>query len=399
MSKPRIGIAVLVLATLVSSPAVARVHLGSLLGPLGGALTHLLPLRGLHHSRSVIHHAHIRGTPPRSQDAGNASNAGLITLENPAQRTEVVAAAALAGWHNGRISNGWWQHRDGEYGWVGPLFWPLAYFDIYDYTIKGASTGFWDYGYPDIYAGIFVPYDQSDLASYTASGPSDRIRYSVPSLQQLCDFGNKNANVPADEIQQAIQPTDAQRPAMDDLVKASIEAARTIQASCPKQPALTAPARLAAMQNRVAAMVQAETVVQPPLEKLYALLDDAQKARLDALAEDRRKGVPAGCDVKSSAALQWPANEIEARLHPNDTQRAALEVLQHATTRAVEMLTYKCQSRDATTPVARLNEMDRRLYDIQQALDLTSGALEDFYATLSDEQKKQFEAIGPQRRA
>jgi len=37
---------------------------------------------------------------------------------------------------------------------VGPLFWPFAYHDIYDYTIWGDGIGFWAYGYGDIYAGI-----------------------------------------------------------------------------------------------------------------------------------------------------------------------------------------------------------------------------------------------------
>jgi len=32
-----------------------------------------------------------------------------------------------------------------------------------------------------------------------------------------------------------------------------------------------------------------------------------------------------------------------------------------------------------------------------QAVKLVKAALEDFYATLSDEQKGQFEAIGPRR--
>ena len=32
-----------------------------------------------------------------------------------------------------------------------------------------------------------------------------------------------------------------------------------------------------------------------------------------------------------------------------------------------------------------------------QAVKLVGAALEDFYATLSDEQKAQFEAIGPRR--
>ena len=51
---------------------------------------------------------------------------------------------------------------------VGPLFWPFAYFDIYNYAIWGNGGGapFWGYGYDDIYAGMFAPYAYDDLAGY-----------------------------------------------------------------------------------------------------------------------------------------------------------------------------------------------------------------------------------------
>jgi site-specific recombinase XerC len=163
------------------------------------------------------------------------------------------------------------------------------------------------------------------------------------------------------------------------------------------------------MQQRIDAMIKAELAVQQPLGKFYDLLDDEQKARLNTLAEDRRKmsaakdkakEAPAqGCDAAQPTALQWPTDEIEARLHPNDTQRAALEVLQDASSRAVDILNGECQPKDAITPPARLNAVDRRLDAMQQAVNLVSAALEDFYATLSDEQKAQFEAIGPRRTA
>ena len=39
----------------------------------------------------------------------------------------------------------------------------------------------------------------------------------------------------------------------------------------------------------------------------------------------------------------------------------------------------------------------KRLDAMLQAVKLVSSALDDFYATLSDEQKAQFEAIGPSR--
>jgi len=318
-------------------------------------------------------------------------NSGRL-LSNPAARGQVAAAAALAGWHGGRIANGWWRHGDGGYGWVGPLFWPFAYHDIYDYTIWGDGIGFWAYGYGDIYAGIFAPYGQDDLAGYTAPGPSGRRHRRVPPLQQLCgDDSREIAGLPIDQIQQAVQLTEAQRAVLDDLANASVSAAQIVRA-CPTQTASTAPARLAAMQERLQAMIKAELTVQPPLEKFYGLLDDEQKARLNALAEDRRKisatnraRQAQGCQAEPSAALKWPADEIEARLYLNDTQSAALEVLQDTSASAVEMLNAECRP-DAMTPPARLAAVNRRLDAMLQAVKLVGDALEDFYANLSGEQ-------------
>ena len=368
MSKTRIGIAVVVLTTLLSSAALARVRLG--IGPLGVArfaVVRVLSLGGLHHARDLARHGQIRTASLRSQDVRNAMDSGL---GNPAMRRQIVAAAALAGWHGGRIASGWWRHGDGGYGWVGPLFWPFAIYDIYDYTIWGDGIGFWDYGYPDIYAAIFAPYGHDDLAAYTGPSPHGRRHRRVPSLQQLCgDDSREIAGLPIDQIQQAIRPNEAQRAALDDLANALISAAQMIRASCPTQTAFTAPGRLAVMQQRIGAMMQAALAVQQPLGKFYDLLEDEQEARLNALAEDRRKmsaangatEAPAqGCGAAQPAALQWPADEIEARLHPNDTQRAALKVLQDANARAVEILTADCQP-DAITPPARLDAVDGRL--------------------------------------
>ena len=407
MSKTRIGIAVVVLATLLSSTAVARVHLG--IGPLGVArfaVARVLSLGGLRHTRAFARHGRIRTASLRSQDVRNVMDSGL---GNPTMRRQIVAAAALAGWHGGRIANGWWRHGDGGYGWVGPLFWPFAIYDIYDYTIWGDGVGFWDYGYPDIYAAIFAPYGHDDLAAYTGPSPSGRRHRRVPPLQQLCgDDSREIAGLPVDQIQQAIQLDEAQRAALDDLANALISAAQMIRASCPTQTAFTAPDRLARMQLRIGTMIQAESAVLQPLGKFYDLLDDEQEARLNALAEDRRKLSAAnrateadaqGCGAAQLAALQWPADEIEARLHPNDTQRTALKVLQEANARAVGILINACQPKDAITIPARLDAVDGRLDAMLQAVHLVSAALEDFYATLSDEQKAQFEAIGQKRTA
>ena len=63
------------------------------------------------------------------------------------------------------------------------------------------------------------------------------------------------------------------------------------------------------------------------------------------------------------------------------------------------MLKTSCPAADTLTPPARLAAAGKRLDTMLQAVKLVRSALEDFYATLSDEQKAQFEAIGPRRTA
>src|SRR5205807_2428305 len=90
-------------------------------------------------------------------------------LHNPNARAQIAAAAATAGWRNGRSGEGgWWRHGHGGFGWVGPVFWPFAYYDIYDYALWGYDYDplFWDYGYNDIYAGLFTAYGYDGLLAY-----------------------------------------------------------------------------------------------------------------------------------------------------------------------------------------------------------------------------------------
>jgi hypothetical protein len=334
-------------------------------------------------------------------------------LSNPAARAQIAAAAALAGWQGGVAASGWWQHQGGGYGWVGPLFWPFAYNDIYDYAIWGDDIGFWGYGYPDIYAGIFGPYGYDDLRGYLPERrPGRRSRGNGP-IEQMCGNDSRSiAGLPVDQIADTVQPTDEQSAALSELGNASLAAAQTIRAACPAQVVLTAPNRLAAMQQRIEAMVSAVGIVKPPLEKFYGLLDDEQKARFNALADNQRKeaaardpkgdqnaAVARNCGAAQPAAQQWPTSEIEARLQLNDAQRAALQALQNTSANAAQKLAAACQSNEAMTPPTRLALAAKRLDVMLQAVKDVRAALDNFYVTLSDEQKAQFEAIGPKRSA
>jgi hypothetical protein len=346
-------------------------------------------------------------------------------LLNPNTRAQITARAATAGW-SGSGGTGWWRHNHGGFGWVGPVFWPFAYYDIYDYALWGYGYDplFWDYGYNDIYAGVFAPYGYDDLIGYLPPGGSrvavgrvSGARAEMPNqLAQLCGEDSRDiAGLPIDQIQQALQLNDAQRAALDDLANASAEAAQDIKAACPTQISLTAPARLAAMQQRIEAMIAAVGTVQPPLQKFYDLLDDEQRARLNALVQDQRRRETArsrntngsltqtngsltqSCGAAQPGVTDWPTAEIEARLHPTEAQRASLAALQDASAKAADILKASCPAAEPITPPARLEAIANRLDTMLQAVKLVRASLDDFYGKLNDEQKAQFEAIGPGR--
>ena len=395
-----LGTSLLLLATVPSSTAQARglqLRIGG--GPIGVVRSVAsLALRGLHGRRGGrvgLANAEATGSLPRTD-----VTRGADWVTRPVARVQVAAGAALAGWHGRRGASGWWQHGDGGYGWVGPLFWPFAYYDVYDYALWGDGMGFWGYGYRDIYAAIFTPYGDDELARYVS--PSRGRGFGRrPSLARICgDDASELAGLPIEQVRQAIQPNDGQRAALDALANASVEAAQTIHGACPTEVASTPSGRLAAMQQRLEAMKSAIARVRTPFEEFYELLDDDQKGKLAAFNDQRAQfapKVPAAQSCTPPETLQWPASEIEARLHLSDTQREELDVLRRMSVFAKNTLNFACQPDENLTPPDRLATADTRLDAMLDAIKLVAPALDDFLATLSDEQKAQFETIGTKR--
>jgi hypothetical protein len=375
----------------------------------------------------AVHNARPSAVRALSPRAATRALRNTNALRNPAIRAGIIAGAATAGWHGSRGGAGWWQHGNGGYGWVGPLFWPFAYYDINDYAMWGSGYGgsFWNYGYDDIYAGIFAPYGYNDLLGYrpqTASRTSSRrdrasrAYAAIDPLAQMCgDDNGELAGFPVDQIKQAIQLNDAQRTALDDVANASVKAAQTVKSACPSDISLTAPNRLAVMQQRIEAMISAVGMLQPPLQRFYDVLNDEQKALLNALIENQRgdsnrnqrgnsnreritaDAMAQPCGMAQPGLTEWPNAEIERRIQPNEAQRASLAALQGAAAKAADMLKASCQPDSAVTPPARLTAIGKRLDTMLEAVKTVRSALNDFYATLSDEQKAQFESIGRQR--
>ncbi len=311
--------------------------------------------------------------------------------------------------HNGRNFRRGFGY--GGYGWYGPVFWPYAYDDIFDDILWGFGLGgpFWDYGYGDVYGGLFSPYGYNDLAGYLPGAASARANRRTRSRQvalssrlaQMCGDDSKEvAGWPIDRIAQSVSPAPEQSAALDEFANATIRAAQTIRDACPTNVVFTAAGRLDAMQKRIEGMARAVDIVSPPLDRFYNMLTDEQKARLNAANEQdgRNRGSTASCGAVSDAT-RWPGDQIEKTVRPEPEQQAKLDALKSAMAKASDDLASACPSALPATPPARLRAIARRLDVMLGAIKNVRAALDDFYNSLNDEQKAQFNVIGRQRNA
>src|SRR5262249_26915395 len=117
---------------------------------------------------------------------------------------------------------------------------------------------------------------------------STRAGRRPADLSQACgEQLIRSANVPTDRIAQALNPTEAQRRALDALKDAATKAADFLHANCPTEQTLTPPGRVAAMEQRLNAMLEAIKMVEPALDSFYGSLTDEQKARFNQLGSSQ----------------------------------------------------------------------------------------------------------------
>jgi hypothetical protein len=113
---------------------------------------------------------------------------------------------------------------------------------------------------------------EAQLARASSNGKEPR------DLAQVCGEQAVKGLVPTERMTQALKPTDAQRSALDALNEASTRAADYLKANCPAEQALTPPARVAAMEQRLNAMMEAIKIVQPALDNFYGSLTATESA-------------------------------------------------------------------------------------------------------------------------
>jgi hypothetical protein len=124
---------------------------------------------------------------------------------------------------------------------------------------------------------------QPPPGAQASQAPSSDAGQSAPSVQTQCD-----ASVmafPTDRVDDVVHPNDAQRAKLTALQSALAQAATAVKAACPSQPPATPTGRLAAIGQRLQAMLQGVETVQPALADFYNSLNDDQKARFNTMGK------------------------------------------------------------------------------------------------------------------
>jgi LTXXQ motif family protein len=359
------------------------------------------------------------GAAARIRDPGRRVF-GDRAIANVALRSQFGAAR----FHGGFFGSAWPWWRGGlVLGWFGPLFWPYAHYDLFDYVYwPYAYDDFWPYAYDDVYYGIYGPY--AYYGPYGASRANGRMssgRYGASSARyaattngsarraaEVCsNQAPELTDWPIERISEVVQPTDAQRPALDELRATSVKAIDMLKASCPKDLPSIPTERLAAMESRLQVMLSVVQTVRPALERFYQSLSDEQKARFNAIAptddpdaagKDRRD-LTKFCDEKARGVTDLPIGRIGQAVQPTPAQRATLDELNDASVRAAEGLKTNCPIYQTLTPTGRVEAMEKRLDATLGATKTVQPALAKFYNSLSDEQKARFNSLRSTSRA
>jgi hypothetical protein len=311
-----------------------------------------------------------------------------------------------------------WQrnHRAGFVGWYGPVFWPYAYSDIFDYAFwpDGYDVGYWDYAYDDFFDGLFWG-EQGPPAEYVYNEPqatgSTGPKVSYAGVQQLCnDPGSGITAWPFAEIGSKVGLNAEQKSLLDQMHSAATNAAAAFKASCPANDAfpLTPPGRLTAMTGRLDATLQAVDTVKPALEAFYNSLSDEQKERFNELGPSTQVAKAGSetigaitqdadnCKQPKPGLANLPIDKIEDVIKPTEAQEGDLDALHDATEKAVAIMQAACPDETPLTPTGRLDAMQKRLKAMVDAANTVRPALTNLYATLSSEQKARFNRIGRQ---
>jgi hypothetical protein len=359
-----IGITAALALTTLPMGAQARPRLPGILGAVVGTVGGIV---GLRHA-----HARHRYAAATRHERARAGNAGVAT----------AAAGAAAAPIEAQPRN---PAAAGQIAVAGPLFWPTLSDDVFAYVLwPSGNDRLWTYGYGDIVDGALRPDPAArrrpqPVTTASATGTAD----AAPACTH--PQGTQTADALNERIEETVQPTDAQRAALDELRAATQRALAYTDAACPTPGMPTPTARLDSMEDRLWAARQALMVIRAPLDKLYGSLDDEQKARLNGPGSQRA--------VACNQASAEPTALLEQRIRPRPEQHAALEAVKMTSMGLARMVASSCPTERPLTPVGRLDAADKRLNTLLYAVVTLRAPVDGFYASLNDAQKTRLSGV------
>src|SRR5215813_2487331 len=156
----------------------------------------------------------LAGPGLRAASLGGRGVFGNRAIANVAWRSQFASAR----FHGRFFGSRWWPWWWGGLviGWYGPLFWPYADYDLFDYVYwPYAYDDFWPYAYDDIYYGIYGNYAYIPpgvgSAGHRGSSSSRRAAHADGSERRVAEVCRDNAaqltDWPIERISSVVEPT------------------------------------------------------------------------------------------------------------------------------------------------------------------------------------------------
>jgi len=99
------------------------------------------------------------------------------------------------------------------------------------------------------------------------------------------------------------------------------------------------------------------------------------------------------CSGQAQGVTDFSIQKISDQVQPDQKQQDLLDALKAASLKAVEVLQQACPTELPSTPTGRLAAMRIRVDAMLKAVEIVRPALDDFYQSLSDEQRERFIAV------
>src|SRR5262249_1482400 len=354
-----------------------------------------------------------------------------------------------ANWNHwgGRFWGTGWNNWGWGWGcWAGPGFWPCLLGGVFSFVFWPYAyyDPFWFYGPPFIFASIFAPgpyfgpdygygpdyygdwygaddygyagYDSPRGGGYNTAAQgryaarmeqADRealAETNTAAVESCTGLAPGVTNLPIDQIRQTVHPTTDQEAALDELSAASSKASDVIKSSCPSSVPLTPIGRLDAAEQRLDATIKAIQIVRSPLERFYQALSDEQRQRFNGMkgwseSALSAANMTAACSQQGGGFIDLPVQRIDQVVQPTAQQQNAFNDLKKAAQKASDQLQSSCPTAVPKSPVARVDTVQTRLTAMADAIKSVRPDLQNFYASLSDEQKAKFNTMGPPPKA